>query len=381
MNDNSHYENSQSSLERELRSTIDLVLDPTVGTSIVDLKMVSSINLSMKVADVELLSPVDPKLYPQKDELFRRITGELIKSGLANEVNITMTQMDIALEEEYASIIRKLSNQDDQDSKSQFSSTRIIAISSGKGGVGKSSVSVNLAVALSILGEKVALLDADIYGFSIHSMLGRDAEPMIIGSLVVPPRAYNVSFISTGLFARDDQPLIWRGPMLHKALEQYINQVAWLNPKFLVVDMPPGTGDVAMSVAQLIPEAEFYVVTTPQNASERVAQRSALAAKELKLSMRGVIENMSYFVGDDGKRYELFGSGGGEQLAKSLGVNLLCQIPLAMPVREGGDDGEPVVVRDPESDAAKAFFELAKAIKDIGPVRIRRSELKVSIKK
>lgn len=254
---------------------------------------------------------------------------------------------------------------------------RVIAISSGKGGVGKSSVTVNLALSLQKMGNSVGILDADVYGFSIPKMLGISSDPSTIGDKVVPPVAYGVKCISIGSFARDDQPIMWRGPLLHRTLNQFVSDVLWGDLDFLVVDMPPGTGDVALSMAEFLPHAEVLVVTTPQPAAQRVAQRSALAALKAGLDVRGVIENMSYFVGDS-KRYEIFGSGGGAQLAADLGVDLLAQIPLEVELREGGDAGVPIVESTPASESSRAFMGLAQAVTSQQPRRRYRSELKVN---
>ena len=257
------------------------------------------------------------------------------------------------------------------------SRTRVLAISSGKGGVGKSSVTVNLAVTLAGLGHAVGILDADVYGYSVPLMLGLTEPPTMENEQIVPPVAFGVSCVSMGFFVGEDQPVMWRGPMLHKALEQFLVDVAWGEPDFLVVDMPPGTGDVALSMAQYLPRAEFIVVTTPQAAAQRVAQKTAYMARKLKLPLRGVIENMSWFTGDDGTRYELFGAGGGRSLADSLGVPLLGQVPLVPAVRQGGDDGMPVTVSDPDGEASRAFAGLAARVVEMGPARIYRSELKI----
>jgi len=258
------------------------------------------------------------------------------------------------------------------------SRTRVLGISSGKGGVGKSSVTVNLAVALAAKGASVAVLDADVYGFSVPRMLGLNRAPLVVGDLLIPPVAHGVACISMGFFVDDDTPVIWRGPMLHKALEQFLADTWWGEPDFLVIDMPPGTGDVALSMAQYLPRSEVYVVTTPQAAAQRVAARSALAARKLKLPVRGVVENMSYFRGDDGRRYELFGRGGGAALAAQLGVPLLGTMPLLPAVGEGGDAGVPVGASDPAGEAAQAFAALADAISSLGPARVYRSELRLS---
>ncbi|MGH9045080.1 MAG: Mrp/NBP35 family ATP-binding protein [Acidimicrobiales bacterium] len=255
--------------------------------------------------------------------------------------------------------------------------TRVLGVSSGKGGVGKSSVTVNLAIALAQRGQHVAVLDADVYGFSVPKMIGSDIDPVVLGDLVVPALAHGVRWLSMGFFVADDQPVIWRGPMLHKALGQFFTDTYWGTPDFLVVDMPPGTGDVALSLAQVIPMAEVIVVTTPQPAAQLVAQRSAYAARKLKLSVRGVVENMSWFSADDEKRYEIFGSGGGERLAAELGVPLLGQVPLVPALREGGDTGRPVTVWDPANEASAAFATLAARITDLGPARVYKRELLV----
>ncbi len=257
------------------------------------------------------------------------------------------------------------------------SSTRLIGISSGKGGVGKSSVTVNLAVALARLGYRVGVLDADVYGFSIPKMFGADHDPIVLGDLVIPAAAHGVRVLSMGFFVPDDQPVIWRGPMLHKAIEQFLGDAWWGEPDILLVDMPPGTGDVTLSLAQVMPRSEILVITTPQPAAQRVAQRSAYAARKLRLSVRGVIENMSWFTGDDGTRYELFGAGGGQALADDLGVPLLGQLPLVPALRQGGDDGHPIVATDPDGEVGQAFTTLAERIAGMGPARVYRRELTV----
>lgn len=255
--------------------------------------------------------------------------------------------------------------------------TRVLGISSGKGGVGKSSVTVNLAIALAQGGHSVGVLDADVYGFSLPKMLGATNDPIVLGDTVIPTLVHGVRCISMGYFVDDAQPVIWRGPMLHKAIEQLVTEAWWDEPDFLLIDMPPGTGDVALTLSEIVPRVEMYVVTTPQPAAQRVAQRSAYAARKLKLAVRGVIENMSWFTGDDATRYEIFGAGGGAQLASELGVPLLAQIPLEPALREGGDLGEPVVVAHPESEAARAFVELASRVAAQGPARVYRQELKL----
>ena len=237
--------------------------------------------------------------------------------------------------------------------------------------------STNLSVALAQRGRSVAVVDADVWGFSIPRMLGVEQSPTVIDSMIVPPESHGVRSISMGFFAEEDEPVIWRGPMLHKALEQFLTDVFWDDPDFLVVDLPPGTGDISLSLAQFLPRAEVFVVTTPQPAAQRVAQRAAFMSKKVQLDVRGVIENMSWFTGDDGKRYELFGAGGGRELAERLDVPLLAQIPLVPELRAGGDSGDPIAAQ-PDTEAGGTFAALAERIDvELAPTRVRRSELKI----
>jgi ATP-binding protein involved in chromosome partitioning len=221
----------------------------------------------------------------------------------------------------------------------------------------------------------VGVLDADVYGFSVPKMLGCDHDPIVLGDIVIPTAVHGVRVLSMGFFVPDDQPVIWRGPMLHKAIEQFLSDAYWGEPDFVLVDMPPGTGDVTLTLAQVMARAEIVVVTTPQPAAQRVAQRSAYAARKLKLSVRGVIENMSWFTGDDGTRYELFGAGGGAALAEDLSIPLLGQVPLVPELRQGGDEGVPISLRQPDGEAAAAFAGLADRLVALGPARVYRREL------
>ena len=257
------------------------------------------------------------------------------------------------------------------------SRTRVLGISSGKGGVGKSSVTVNLAVALAARGHDVGLLDADVYGFSVPKMLGLTPRPGGRRRPPRPPGGPRRPLPVDGVL----RPRRAAGDLARAHAAQGARAVPRRlllgEPDFLLIDMPPGTGDVALSLGQYLPRTEIVVVTTPQAAAQRVAQRSAYAAKKLKLAVRGVIENMSWFTGDDGTRYELFGAGGGQALADDLEVPLLGQIPLVPAVRVGGDTGVPVRVADPDGEAALAFDALATRVEELGPARIYRRELNV----
>jgi len=370
------------------------VVEPLTGRSLGELGLVDAA-LSGDAAEAAVVVRValPSEHYPLADQLRASVAGAAERAGAAG-VEVELRVLGAEEQMEVASRLRAIADPEPSADHARGvgaappsqrpnpfarpgSKTRVIGVTSGKGGVGKSSVTVNLAVAMARLGKRVAILDADVYGFSVPAMLGLELGPVPIGDLLVPPVAHGVRCISMGFFADDDQPVVWRGPMLHKALEQFLVDTFWGDPDVLVVDMPPGTGDVALSMAQYMPKSEVYVVTTPQPAAARVAQRSGLMARQLKLPVRGVIENMSWFTGDDGTRYELFGSGGGQRLAELLGVELLGQIPLERSLREGGDHGRPVVVADPGSEAAQAVVRLAERILELGPSRVWRRELRV----
>jgi ATP-binding protein involved in chromosome partitioning len=249
------------------------------------------------------------------------------------------------------------------------SSSQVIAIGSGKGGVGKSTTTVNLAAALARLGHKVGLLDADVWGFSIPRMLGVRDDPAVLGDMIVPPEAFGVKAVSIGLFTSEENPVVWRGPMLHKALQQFLEDVFWDEPDYLLIDLPPGTGDVSISIAQFLPGAAMLIVTTPQAAAEKVAQRAGFMAEKTGLSLIGVVENMSFFRGDDGKVYRLFGEGGGRMLAERLKVPLVGEIPMDPALREGADEGVPIVVGSPDSEVAQALELTGKEIVNLVPPR------------
>ena len=365
------------------------VQDPELHVSVVDLDMVRDVRIDNGTVAVTIALTVAG--CPLRAEIDSRVKEAVGALDGVQEVAVDLTVMT---DEQRAAVRDRLQGGAGQGQAQAHaghghgpsapipfadpsSRTRVVGLSSGKGGVGKSSVTVNLAIALTRLGREVGILDADVYGFSVPKMLGIAREPVVIDQMIVPPVAHGVKVISTGFFVPDEQPVIWRGPMLHKALEQFLTDVLWGEPDFLLVDMPPGTGDVALSMAQFAPRTEVLVVTTPQPAAQRVAQRSAHAARKVNLSVRGVIENMSWFTGDDGTRYEIFGRGGGPLLAEQLGVPLLGQVPLVTALREGGDVGAPVTVTDPSSEASLAFQALAERIDSMAPARVYNPELTI----
>jgi ATP-binding protein involved in chromosome partitioning len=378
--------------EAQVIDALRPVDDPELRQSIVDLGMVKDVRI--EGGTVSVLIALTVAGCPLRAEITSRVTNALMPVDGIESVAVDMTVMT---DEERAAVAAKMHGASGgghaHGAQGQghghgpakeipfadpASKTRVLGISSGKGGVGKSSVTVNTAIALSRLGNDVAVLDADVYGFSVPKMLGITQEPVVIDDMIIPPVAHGVKCISMGFFAEEDQPVIWRGPMLHKALEQFLTDIYWGEPDYLLIDMPPGTGDVALSMAQYIPRSEIYVVTTPQAAAQRVAQRTAYMAKKVNMVVRGVIENMSWFTGNDGTRYEIFGAGGGQELADKLEVPLLGQVPLVPELREGGDVGLPVTVSDPDGEASRAFDALAKEIVSRGPSRIYRSELTLS---
>jgi ATP-binding protein involved in chromosome partitioning len=347
--------------EDQVRTALATVDDPELHRPITDLDMVRGIVVDGDRARLSIALTVPG--CPLKETIRSDVTEALRSEGVT-DVAIDFLTMT---EDERAALRDRL--HPFPEMRDVFAGSRVIAVSSGKGGVGKSSVSANLAIALAHRGASAAIIDADVYGFSIPRMLGVERRPVIIDRMIVPPQAYGISVMSIGFFANENDPVIWRGPMLHKALTQFLTDVFWDRPEFVVIDMPPGTGDVSLTMAQFLPATEVVVVTTPQAAAQRVAQRAASMARKVRLGVTGVIENMSWFTGRDGTRYEIFGTGGGQLLAQELGVPLLGQIPLVQELREGADVGSPIVAADPSSPAARAIDAIAGRILDLRPAR------------
>jgi len=364
------------------------VEDPELHRSIVDLGMVRRVDIALPMVTVAIDLTIAG--CPLRAEINSRVSNAVVALDGVDEVAI---EFGVMTDEQRETLRRDLHGDPGATAGSTQahghaegravpfaqadSNTRVILVASGKGGVGKSSVTTNLSVALAARGKKVAVVDADVWGFSIPRMLGVDRDPVIIDEMIVPPEKHGVRCISMGFFVEEDQPVIWRGPMLHKALEQFLTDVFWDEPDYLVVDLPPGTGDITLSIAQFLPRGEMIVVTTPQPAAQRVAQRAAYMAHKVNITVTGVIENMSWFIGDDGKKYELFGAGGGADLAAELDVPLLGQIPLVSDLREGSDTGHPIAA-DLETESAAIFAALAEKLDvEMAPKRRYRSELKV----
>ncbi len=375
--------------QAEIIEALRPVEDPELHRSIVDLGMVKEV--AEADGAVRVMIALTTPGCPLRNEIDRRVSEAVAALDGVSAVQVDFTTMSQA---ELAALRQSLNGDPAATAGSQHahghaegrvipfadpeSPTRVLLIASGKGGVGKSSVTTNLAVALADRGRSVAVVDADVWGFSIPKMLGIDQQPTVIDSMLIPPEAHGVRCISMGFFAEEDQAVIWRGPMLHKALEQFLTDVFWDDPDYLIIDLPPGTGDISISIAQFLPRAEVFVVTTPQEAAQRVAQRAAAMADKVNLPVRGVVENMSWFTGDDGKRYEIFGAGGGQELADKLGVPLVGQVPLLPALREGSDIGDPVVAAEPDGEAGRAFAALAEQVDvALAPTRRYRKELKV----
>ncbi|WP_280402824.1 Mrp/NBP35 family ATP-binding protein [Nocardia carnea] len=350
--------------EAEVRGALAKVDDPEIRKPITELGMVKSIRIDPD-SNVHIEVYLTTAGCPLRTEITQRVSTAVADVAGVGAVSVELDVMS----DEQRTELRKQLRGDSAEPVIPFaqpgSLTRVYAVASGKGGVGKSSVTVNLAAALADRGLSVGVLDADIYGHSIPRMLGTDARPTQVERMIMPPIAHDVKMISIAQFTKGNTPVVWRGPMLHRALQQFLADVFWGDLDVLLLDLPPGTGDVAISIAQLIPNAEILVVTTPQIAAAEVAERAGAIALQTRQRIAGVVENMSWLDLPDGSRMELYGSGGGQavadRLTRAVGaeVPLLGQIPIEQALREAGDEGTPIVLRDPDSPSALALRAVA----------------------
>ena len=346
--------------ETAVRTALSHVLDPEIGKPIDELNMVEDVEVD-EAGAVEVRVLLTVAACPMKDKLTRDVTAAVAAVPGVSAVRVALGVMSDAQRVALREQLRGGAPVNEIPFAQPGSRTRVYAVASGKGGVGKSSVTVNLAVALAARGLSVGVLDADIYGFSVPRMLGVDGKPTQVEKMIMPPAAHGVKVISIGMFTPGNAAVVWRGPMLHRALQQFLGDVFWGDLDVLLVDLPPGTGDIAISIAQLVPSAELLIVTTPQLAAREVAERAGSIALQTHQQIVGVIENMSWLELPDGTRMEVFGAGGGRAVAESLSktmstaVPLLGQVPLDTRVREGGDAGVPIVLSRPDAPAALAL--------------------------
>jgi ATP-binding protein involved in chromosome partitioning len=348
--------------EAQVREALRNVLDPEIGRPIEDIGMLRGIAVEGGDIRVEVLITIEG--CPLKDRITSDVTAAVKPLEGVERVTVDLSPMSPEQRETLVQQLRGGSAAAPQPSKISFApSTSIVAVASGKGGVGKSSVTVNLACALAAEGHRVGVLDADVWGFSVPRMLGVHGKPVGFNDMILPLERHGVKVISMGFFVPEETPVIWRGPMLHKAIEQFLGDVYWGDLDFLLCDLPPGTGDVSISLASFIPGASMLVVTTPQEAARKVAERAGKMAERTNLRPIGVIENMSFYVCPHcGERDDIFGTGGGQEAADTLGVPLMAQVPLVPALRAGGDSGAPIVVTDPDAPASVALREGAHAV-------------------
>src|SRR5689334_2983044 len=355
---------STTTVEDAVHAALAGVDDPEIHKPITELGMVKGVEItSAGLARVGVYLTVAG--CPMRDTITSRVTAAV---SAVDGVTAVEVELDVMSDEQRTALRRSLRG-DAEEPVIPFSQpgslTRVYCVASGKGGVGKSSVTVNLAVALAARGLAVGVVDADIYGHSVPRMLGTADRPTKVENMIMPPQAHGVKVISIGMFTKGNDAVVWRGPMLHRALQQFLADVYWGDLDVLLLDLPPGTGDIAISTAQLVPNAELLVVTTPQTAAAEVAERAGSIALQTRQRLAGVVENMSWMELPDGTRMEVFGSGGGQTVSDSLTravgapVPLLGQVPLEPQLRECGDSGTPIVLAQPESPAAQSLRTVA----------------------
>lgn len=358
---------SEMATEAEIRDALRSVIDPELHRSIVELDMVREIKIGDSgVIDVTV-SLTTPGC-PIRDHFQRSVNDAVIALDGVTHVNVYFDVLD---EEQKAALRQKLGRGSLPDGTlAQVGA--VVCIGSGKGGVGKSTLTANLAAALSAEGKRAGILDADVWGYSIPRMygLGATRPPVSKERKILPLESHGVKVMSIGFFVEEDSAVVWRGPMLHKALTQFLQDVDWGALDYLLVDLPPGTGDVSMTLAQLLPEAKFVIVTTPQPTAQKVARRAAEMAHKVSLEIVGVVENMSGFTTPSGERFQIFGEGGGQQLADEIDVPLLGKVPLTMPLREHADSGVPLVLEDPDDPAAQAIRHATRGLNALMPTAL-----------
>ncbi len=350
-----------------IRKALEVVIDPELHRSIVELDMVRSIEPSANgVVDVTV--SLTPPGCPIKGH-FQTAVAEAVEAleGVTH-VNV---YFDVLSDSQKAALQQKLGRAS-LPAGALAQVANVLCIGSGKGGVGKSTLTANLAAALMGEGKRVGVLDADVWGYSIPRMygLGSTRPDVSAERKIIPLTAHGVRVMSIGFFVEEDAAVVWRGPMLHKALTQFLQDVEWGALDYLLVDLPPGTGDVSMTLAQLLPQAQFLIVTTPQPTAQKVARRAAHMADKVALEIGGVIENMSSFTTPSGERFTIFGEGGGKELADELDVPLLGRVPLTMPLREQSDGGVPLVIEDPDDPAAQAIHQIARGLIAMTPAAL-----------
>jgi ATP-binding protein involved in chromosome partitioning len=346
-------------------TALESVIDPELRRPVTELEMVRDVVVADDCS-VDVTIALTVAGCPLRNSFEEQVQRHV---GAVEGVTAVRLSFDVMSPDEKAALTTRLRGGRPEKSPQLDPRTRVIVVASGKGGVGKSTLTANLAHALSRAGQEVGILDADVYGHSIPHMLGIRQRPVVVDEMIVPPVNWDLRLMSIGFFLDDNSPIMWRGPMLHRALEQFLSDVHWGEIDTLVVDMPPGTGDVAISLGQLLPHAEVVVVTTPQPAAQQVAVRAAQMAQKLGMRVSGVIENMSFLVGTG---QEIFGSGGGQQLADEVGVPLLGRVPLDPALRESADAGVPVLEREPDCEAAVGIVGIAEALQRARPGAIRK---------
>jgi ATP-binding protein involved in chromosome partitioning len=350
----------------EILKALETVIDPELRRSIVELEMVRSIDAAdgLVRVTVSLTTPGCP-IRSHFETAVRQAVGAV------EGVERVEVGFDVLSDQEKAGLQQKLGRPGGLPEGALAQVSNVVCVGSGKGGVGKSTITANLAAALVADGKKVGVLDADVWGYSIPRMFGVSGRPPVSPQRkILPLEGHGVKVMSIGFFVEEDSAVVWRGPMLHKALTQFLEDVEWGELDFLLVDLPPGTGDVSMTLAQLLPQAKFLLVTTPQPVAQKVARRAAEMAHKVDLEIGGVIENMAAFVTPDGERYALFGEGGGQALADELDVPMLGKVPLTMPLREQSDAGEPLVFTDPDDPAAQAVRHAARGLVAMFPLEL-----------